>query len=189
MQSKLRELANIDVNARPFLCEGNPYECDVFLVGINPATSTGFWDYWNPEVGCDKEGWIDSYLHNHDGKFKPTRKRIELFFDGVKPLKVLETNIFPFPSCREHELSGKSRNTEFFDFLLHEIGPKVVVGHGSSVIKHFSKLFGRNLEKGKYTAVSRDGVNFEVRVENHFSYQWSYDAIRNLAENVKEHCS
>jgi hypothetical protein len=40
---------------RPFLCDGNPYDCEAFIVGINPASSVSFWSFWNDETGFDKK--------------------------------------------------------------------------------------------------------------------------------------
>ena len=31
---------------RPFICQGNPYECRAFIVGINPASNVPFWPFW-----------------------------------------------------------------------------------------------------------------------------------------------
>lgn len=181
---KLKELTRHDPEARPFLCEGSPFGCDIFLVGINPATTTSFWDYWSPQDGCDKESWITSYLERH-GKFSPTRKRIELFFEYSNPLRVLETNIFPFPSVRENELKATYRDTALFDYLIETIQPKIILAHGASAIKHLSKLYGKELEKGIFTTVSHQGTTVDVRVENHFSYQWSFNAIKDLAVEIR----
>lgn len=182
---KLKELTRFDASARPFLCEGSPFACKIFLVGINPATTTSFWDYWSIQNGCDKNKWIMKYLEQH-GRFSPTRKRIELFFQHVMPLQVLETNIYPFPSCRENELSQLDRDTKLFDYLISVIQPKLILGHGASVINHLSNVYGKKLVKGEFVNVVHKGNSVEVRVENHFSYQWSFDAIRHLASEVKE---
>lgn len=132
LNEHLRKYTRFEPAGRPFLCEGSPFGCEVFLVGINPATSTSFWEYWSVETGCDKSGWIKKYLENHGGKFKPTRRRIELFFETASPLKVLETNIFPFPSEREKDLDPIYRDTALFDYLVEEIRPKLILGHGAS---------------------------------------------------------
>lgn len=187
LDDKLREFTRHEADARPFLCEGSPFNCDVFLVGINPATSTSFWDYWSTQEGCDKSGWINKYLENHNGKLNPTRKRIELFFKHATPLRVLETNIFPFPSGRENDLDPIYRDTALFDYLVDTIQPKLILAHGASVIKHLSKLYGKNLVKGEFVKVNHGGQPIEVRVENHFSYQWSFKAIEELAIEVREH--
>lgn len=101
------------------------------------------------------------------------------------PLQVLETNIYPFPSDRENELNQRDRDTSLFDYLISVIQPKLILGHGTSVIKHLSEVYGEKLVKGEFVNVIHKGNPVEVRVENHFSYQWSFDAIRNLASEVK----
>ena len=181
---KLKEFTNLSPYARPFLCEGTPFGSDIFLVGINPATSTNFWDHWPIETGCDKKGWIDDYLEYHN-KFSPTRKRIEIFFENTRPLKILETNIFPFPSNRESDLNSIYRDTRLFDYLVETIQPKLILGHGLSTIKHLSKIFGITLHKGVFTETFMNKRKIEIRVENHFSYQWSENAIKSLANDVR----
>lgn len=141
LTSKLKEFTKHLTDARPFLCEGSPFGCDIFLVGINPATSTNFWNHWSTESGCDKEKWIKEYLSLHGGKLKPTRKKIELFFETTSPLRVLETNIFASPSSRESALDSKLRDTHLFGYLLQTIKPKLILAHGGSVIQHLSKKY------------------------------------------------
>ena len=57
---RLREMTPKD--ARPFLCEGSPLDCEVFLVGLNPRTTTPFWLYWDVSYGCKKQEWRKAYL-------------------------------------------------------------------------------------------------------------------------------
>ncbi len=102
---KLREIAGDAV--RPFLCTGSPLECEVFLVGINPATDIPLWAYWSNETGCDKKGWLEAYVRKHGG-FRPTRKRIESVLNGLSPVKPLETNILQHRSRREAELTSRA---------------------------------------------------------------------------------
>jgi len=42
---------------RPFVCNGNPLETEVLIVGYNSAVSTSFWKYFNPENGFDEDKW------------------------------------------------------------------------------------------------------------------------------------
>jgi len=48
-------------NARPFLCEGSPIDCEVFIIGHNPGVSIYFCDCWSPDSGCDRIKWIKKY--------------------------------------------------------------------------------------------------------------------------------
>jgi hypothetical protein len=184
LNNKLKEFTKLSTEARPFLCNGSPFGSDVFLVGINPATSTNFWNHWSIENGCNKKQWLEEYLINHNHKFGSTRKRIEIFFNSSAPLKILETNIFPFPSSRESELNPNLRNTQLFDYLIETIKPKLILAHGASAIKHLSKKYQVELEKGKFITLEKQ--KFDIRVENHFSYQWSYQAIKELALEVSK---
>lgn len=151
-------------------------------MGINPATTTDFWNHWSDESGCDKKKWLEEYKSLH-GKLKPTRKRIEIFFEAISPLRVLETNIFASPSTRESELNPKLRNTDLFDYLIQTIKPKLILANGASAISHLSKQYSMPLPKGEFLNIPNR--NMDIRVENHFSYQWSYQAIKELAEKVK----
>ena len=47
---------------RPFVCQGSPYNCKIFIVGINPATTMeGFWGYWSDCAGYDKDSFFEGY--------------------------------------------------------------------------------------------------------------------------------
>ena len=81
----IRELTGKHPEERPFLCEGSPIGCDIFLVGINPGTDTPFWDYLDTHYGCHKQDWIQDYLRRHGGKLLPTRARIERLFCATAP--------------------------------------------------------------------------------------------------------
>ena len=53
-ESELRSLTGPSA-LRPFVCDGSPLTCRVFIVGINPATSmtTDFWQFWRAGTGFD----------------------------------------------------------------------------------------------------------------------------------------
>ena len=168
---KLRELTGEAPLVRPFLCEGSPFECEIFLVGINPGKSSGFWPHWNALRGCDKRGWLQDYLAEH-GRYSPTRERIERLFKALGPLRCLETNIYTFPSRRESDLDAAHRDTRVFDFLLKTIRPRLLFVHGNSAVQHLARLTKSDLSRGQFTAVSYCGVAFDVFAGHHLSYQW-----------------
>src|SRR5271166_3410947 len=60
---KLKSLTDHLPCARPFVCEGSPLACDVFIVGVNPATNVPFWPFWQPSYGFNKKTWWAAYLH------------------------------------------------------------------------------------------------------------------------------
>jgi hypothetical protein len=185
-ENQIKTFLGDNADSRPFLCEGMPFECDVFLVGINPATSTDFWKYWSIEKGCDKQGWLEEYKENHNGKYNKTRDYVEVFFNDSKPLKVLETNIYPFASSREADLDPKYKKTELFEYLVNTIKPKLILGHGATVRKELSKLYGIKLKRGEYASVKNSKWKLDILTEHHFSYQWSKDGIGKFATNIKE---
>ena len=189
---RIKELTGEHELARPFLCEGLPFGCEVFLVGINPGTDTAFWKHWNTESGCNKRGWLADYLVKH-GVYGPTRKRIEILFSDLKPVRCLETNIFPYPSKRESSLAPTHRDTRVFDFLLEAARPRVVFVHGKSAIEHLAKLTGSQLTplvkselpRGQFLSVECRGVTFDVIAGDHLVYQWSDAQVHALANAIK----
>ena len=65
LREKLQALmaADKDGNLRPFVCEGNPYDCKIFLVGLNPVTAIdNYWGYWDDSYGFRKELWLKAYM-------------------------------------------------------------------------------------------------------------------------------
>jgi hypothetical protein len=88
---------------RPFVCEGSPLDCQIFIVGFNPATTNvSFWDFWRLPYGFDKKAWLPMYESEREEQGKKrqssTRKRIERIVEAAWPLKCLETNIHAVPS-------------------------------------------------------------------------------------------
>ena len=56
---------------RPFVCDGSPLDCSVFLVGTNPSTPmphNSFWDFWRDDYGFDRASFMLAY--------KETRRRL-----------------------------------------------------------------------------------------------------------------
>jgi hypothetical protein len=92
---------------RPFVCDGSPLECDVALIGYNPATSlqADFWDFWDTTRGFAKARWFETYKAERQSRplkpgrtrrqaVSPTRKRIDLFIAGLGPHRCIETNLY-----------------------------------------------------------------------------------------------
>ena len=48
-------------------------------------------------------------------------------------------------------------------------------------------MYNKRFEKGKYTSIKENGLCLDIRVENHFSYQWSKNGITELAEDIKSY--
>ena len=130
--------------SRPFLCEGSPLDCTMFLVGLNPRMQTPFWSYWNVSYGCHKTLWLEAYLRR-EGKLGRTRDYIEILFHALAPVRCLETNLFPAWSNRLADLSAERRTTRVFDFLLQAIKPRLLFVHGRDAVSHVEKLAQRSL--------------------------------------------
>jgi hypothetical protein len=186
-----RELRGLPVDVahgRPFLCNGSPLGCDVFLVGINPGTDTPFWPYWSVGRGCDKNAWLGAYRHKH-GRLMPTRARIERLYQAASPVRILETNVFHVPSKREVDLTDADRTTVVFDFLLKSLRPTIVFVHGRSAVEHLEALMHASFERGKFTRARYLGVEIDVVAGHHLSFQWSYEAVDNLGRQLRERCA
>ena len=74
----LAVLIGAPTDLRPFVCDGSPLTCDVFIVGFNPATtmSADFWQFWSPGMGFDKVAWFEAYKKDRQHKpLKPGKRR------------------------------------------------------------------------------------------------------------------
>ena len=157
-EKKLAALTGQPTPLRPFICDGSPLGCEVFIVGYNPATSmeTDFWDYWVPGVGYDLSAWEEEYKRargnsvTKTGKPKAalsaTRKRFQWIAEEAnrigRTVRFLETNIYAFPTARKSALGPEQRNNEVFDFLLAAIKPKVLLVHGADATRHLQAFGG-----------------------------------------------
>jgi hypothetical protein len=143
-RSGLEACVGTDGTARPFVCAGNPYCCEAFLVGINPASSVPFWPFWDDEKGFDKARWFECYCKQR-GNVSPTRRAIEWLVKAAAPVKILETNLFSTPTRRAAALRKEDRQTRAFEFLLAEIRPHALLFHGRPARIWFEHRFGCSL--------------------------------------------
>jgi hypothetical protein len=185
---RLQSLCGDREEARPFLCNGFPFGCEIFLVGINPGTSTRFWPHWSVENGCDKKAWLKSYLVDH-GKYGPTRTRIERLFEAASPARILETNVFHLPSKREGALVKSDQSTIVFDFLLRELSPRVIFVHGQSAVEHLERIVNIGLPRGQFTRAVYAGRDLSIFPGHHLSYQWSFSAVDALGRELRDRCA
>jgi hypothetical protein len=175
-ERELVALIGRPTDLRPFVCEGSPLTCDVFLVGFNNATmmNTDFWEFWRPGYGYDKEAWFKRYVEERAArplkpgktrrqKVSPTRRNIECFVEGAAGVRVLETNIYAKASDDMKSLDPASRDIAPFSFLLYTVKPKVIVVHGK-----------RTLE-----AIRKSDISAKLIVaDHHFSRKTSKDTAR-----------
>ncbi|TPN78580.1 hypothetical protein FJ987_27590 [Mesorhizobium sp. CU2] len=154
---------------RPFVCEGSPLTCEVFLIGFNPATTmtADFWEFWRPGYGYDKATWFKRYLEERAAtrrqKISATRRNIECFVEGATGVRVLETNIYARASDDMKSLDLASREIAPFKFLLNAIKPKVILVHGKPALQAI----------GKFGATAK-----VIEADHHFSRQTSKATAR-----------
>ncbi len=201
-ESTLRELIGHPTEQRPFICDGNPLECTVFLVGTNPATevSKSFWDFWNPDSGFDKHAWFETYKHERKAKpLKPgrtrrnevstTRKYLEQVVIGCKPVKCLETNVYSYPSSELSELSVLKRRTKVFDWLLEAIRPKALLLFGDEAVKHISQLTHSPLVINNVSKLKINDLQVFVLPKSHLASRkgdWSNEKAHEVGQQLKQ---
>jgi hypothetical protein len=184
--------------ARPFVCNGNPYDCSIFLVGFNPASNVEFWKFWKDECGFDKAGWSEAYraqrLAASRSEISPSRKRIEELIIAAKSPKILETNLYAKPSRKERDLRGTDQNSSAFCYMLAEIQPRILLLHGSRTWKHFSKIYTLDrCPTHEFTDIAIDGRILTVASVPHFAarphtttkeHPWSADRVIELGQRL-----
>ncbi len=137
-ESRLAEIIGRPSKQRPFVCQGEPFSCSVWLVGYNAATTGGdWWRFWSADGGFDLVSWRRDYDAERMSRGKgpsATRRRIDRIKASVPD--VLETNIFATPSTEMANMPKS--NTDAFDYLLSTCKPKVIVAHGVPAAKHLA---------------------------------------------------
>ena len=120
---------------RPFVCDGSPLDCPVFIVGYNPATRMegDWWQFWDDETGFRRDVWAAAYAA-HRPKPSKTRARIDAIRQDLAGVKVLEATIDARPSARKAEYPRPV--THPFDYLLQQCRPTVVIAHGRDAVAH-----------------------------------------------------
>ena len=168
---------------RPFVCDGSPYNTNVFIVGFNPASpsSRDFWSFWDDENGFNKQRWLECYLldrasqsgnerHSKRSPVSNTRRVLGWLEEAEPSLTVLETNIYSFPTRTASELSVDHRVTKAFEYLLEELSPPLIVTHGKKAFE----LLDTKMKDRKLIGVP------------HFSRGWSRDKAIALASKMME---
>ncbi len=175
-EKELKDLLEKQNNARPFVCDGNPLQAKLFIVGINPATSmeNSFWDFWSINHGFKKTDWLETYILNRKKqgkktKLSPTRRNINNLVDALSTLKILETNLFSKATRREADLKEEDKDDSVFKFLLKNIKPKILLLHGNKVIEKIEKDYNIELKKDAFTEVKIFNQNINIYATKHLS--------------------
>lgn len=181
-ERNLESLIGRPTNLRPFVCDGSPFDCKMFVVGLNPASSmkASFWDFWHPGAGFDKRAWFEAYKAERMNRpLKPGRTRgnpisnsrrvIEWINTSLGSVRALETNIYSAATEAFRDLEQRRRLTAPFDFLLDTIKPAVIVVHGTDAVSH----------------ISQKGLSVPIIEVSHFSRGWSQRAATDLGLRVR----
>jgi len=194
----LAELLNDFPKSRPFVCEGDPLACEVFIVGFNAATEmeASFEDFWSDKNGFDKKKWYEAYVKERKAKplvppktrrntISNTRQRIEWIISTSKPYSCLETNLYSKATETAKELESADRRTAIFEFLLKEIKPKVLFLHGVEVRKEFEKLYSLNLTENEINECLLFNNPVRILSMPHLSRGWSKVKALETGESIK----
>jgi hypothetical protein len=191
---------------RPFVCDGSPYDCKIFIVGFNPATEMckPFWDFWKDESGFDRNMWFENYKLDRlsrplkSGKLRrlavsSTRRNIDRIVSGASPIKVLETNIYTDPTSTQRDLPTRSKNTGVFCFLLFELNPSVILLHGNKSRESFEEEYDCRLKPGTFAKPSKHlcaigGNMVHIFTIPHLSRGCSLDAAEEIGINLQKLC-
>jgi hypothetical protein len=181
------------LSERPFVCDGSPLDCRMFIVGFNPATDdVPIWPHWGAN-GMDKAAWSRAYIARRRALKKresPTRRAINKFVQSTRPLRILETNVFDKPSQSVAQLFD--RNPAAFTFLLEHIAPEIVLLHGDDAKEAFANLAnarGWTVDLPKSVATTKsfsDGIvlgrPLKLAAIYHFSHKRNEQVERILSQ-------
>jgi hypothetical protein len=175
-ERKLEEIIGRPTDLRPFVCDGSPLDCEVFIVGFNATTDLDFWNFWERHVGYNKTRWEQAYCQERVSKGKRelsnTRTMIGWILENLSvSAKVLETNVNAKASSRVADLSQDEHDTSTFQFLLRSIHPKVIVAHGDDAQEAVKSLLGSDFTG---TLITTKHLRF-----------WSRTRAGDLAKQIK----
>ncbi len=180
-EQKLGSLIGRPTDLRPFVCQGSPLKCTVFIVGFNPATEMrgDFWDNWRTGIGFNKSQWFQAYLADRQTRPLKSGKKSRLLVSNTRRclgwieeeaagVSILETNIFARPTETKAELALAHRNSEPFRFLCDVIKPQVIVAHGIDA----------------HRAVAELETSAQIVTIAHLSRGWSQEKARALGRSL-----
>lgn len=187
LAQELRRLLLPHLPSRPFIAQGSPLTSDVAIVGINPGTSTPFWEFWSEQSGFDRERWINVYYSKPGSKRNATRNRIERFVAALRPLKVIELNAYPYVTRTEAEITEEMKDARVLKLMLRVSKPRALFLFGKKPIQVLASLLGIDAPAfGTITRYTHEGSPLLVFAESHLSRGWSYAAVEELASRVKD---
>jgi hypothetical protein len=195
-KTKLFEMLKLYPDPRPFVCDGNPLDCNIFIIGINPATKMemNFEDFWD-EDGFDKQKWLEAYINERAnaplkvGKKKrllvsPTRRSIDHIVKHATSGKILETNLYTKQTANASLLEETDKKTEIFEFLINEIKPKIVVLHGKSVKDFFRENYDEKINDDEFAEIKIKKFRTLAYATRHLSRGWSFEKLEELGKRI-----
>jgi hypothetical protein len=131
-----------------FVCDGSPFYCPLFIIGLNPVVDTGrdFWKwYWSDRTGFKKELLLDD-LRQARGALTTTRANIEEIGRAVR-LGTSDANLYLHVSHRFHQSQKKQYRPDVIDQLIRTLKPKVVLAHSVQVVRHLARTSNELVEE------------------------------------------
>lgn len=175
----LRTVTGEHPRVRPFVCEGSPLICSIFIVGLNPATEVPFWPFWDAETGFAREAWYAEYLrHREDGQPSTTRRRTDRAVSSIRPVRCLETNLYPTATQRFADLPPSLRSTTVFDFLVEAIRPAGLLVHGADAVRHIQRRCSGPLSKSTIQQADFGFGPVPVLGGGHLTRSWKDSELR-----------
>lgn len=189
LETAIREIVQPEREreARPFLCSGSPYGCAVAIIGINPGTSISFWDHWSNTAGFCKENWLAKFNEDVRNQRNQTRPRIEILLNELEPqFRVVELNLYPYPTRAERDLTDLDRDMRLFEYLLKELSPRFLFAFGRQPAKELAKYLRHTpFNRGEITPLDWRGRQIQVLVVTHLSRGWKKEDVRKLGERIR----
>jgi hypothetical protein len=200
-RANLTKMMASEVDCRPFVCDGSPYDCPIFIVGFNPRTTTRepFWKFWDDSTGFKKEEWVHYYKlersqqSSKSGKrnraVSPTRANIDQIVFGASPVKILEANVYTKPTHSQGVFPESSKKSDALEFLLFEIKPRLILLHGEKAREFGEKQFCCRLERGTFANPSEyrcciDETTVSIMSVPHLR-SCSHVAARDIGKTIK----
>ncbi|CAB3754090.1 hypothetical protein [Paraburkholderia humisilvae] len=135
---ELRKMAKPGEPVRPFVCDGSPLDCSVFIVGNNRAArlASEFWTYWDDSSGVDKARFMSEYGDYRRSRGRPeiahSRRALEVLVKSCAPLRCLETNVFGVSTdTRDELLAAPAQGVCILPYLVDTIKPRWIIAHGA----------------------------------------------------------
>lgn len=182
------ELKNIvqDEELMPFVCNGNPLNASIIIIGYNPTTSYNFWSFFSAEEGFDSNAEFESYKENRRNKGKneisATRKKIRMLeqeiFKHFPTITILKMNLYARATKREKDLQKIDRDLRIFSFLIKKLNPKIIIAHGRKPQKYLESL-----DKTQQALIHISDI--PILYEKHFSSRgYSFEQIKQLSKQI-----